>query len=161
MKFGQCKSPWRDDKWILHSQYLLNSYAQLLGRELIDRAGTLETQAQRLFEAPFIIVSHDTQKEPILNYGNAKALSIWQLSLPKFLQTPSRQTAESVHQNERAKLLKQTLQQGFIDNYRGIRITSTGRRFLIKQATVWNLTDTTNRLIGQAATFATWDYLND
>jgi hypothetical protein len=31
--------------------------------------------------------------------------------------------------------------RGFIDDYAGVRIARTGRRFLIQRATVWNLTD--------------------
>ena len=40
--------------------------------------------------------------------------------------------------------------------YTGVRISSTGRRFRIKEVTVWNVTDADARFLGQGATFAHW-----
>ena len=51
--------------------------------------------------------------------------------------------------------------RGYIDDYSGVRISRTGRRFLIERATVWNLTDDRDQLCGQAATFHEWRYLAD
>ncbi len=48
---------------------------------------------------------------------------------------------------------------GFIDDYAGVRIARTGRRFRIRQATVWNLFDEHGQRCGQAATFARWEFL--
>ncbi|MEA3642760.1 MAG: MEKHLA domain-containing protein [Lamprobacter sp.] len=45
-------------------------------------------------------------------------------------------------------------ERGFIDDYRGVRVSASGRRFMIEQASVWNLTDAQGRPAGQAATFA-------
>ena len=55
------------------------------------------------------------------------------------LCTPSRLTAEAPNREERARLLAAVTTRGFIDDYSGIRISNTGRRFRIAQATVWNL----------------------
>ena len=115
--------------------------------------------SQRLYEAPFVVVAHGTQADPILNYGNAVALELWEMSLDEFLRTPSRLTAEPVHRDERARMLERTKAQGYIDDYRGIRISKTGRRFLIAQATIWNLTDANAQPAGQAATFSHWELL--
>ncbi|HTU26422.1 MAG TPA: MEKHLA domain-containing protein, partial [Pirellulales bacterium] len=49
-----------------------------------------------------------------------------------------------------------TASQGFVDDYQGIRISSTGRRFRIEQAVVWNVLDVTGAKVGQAATFSRW-----
>ena len=43
-----------------------------------------------------------------------------------------------------------------MDDYSGIRISKTGRRFRIEQAIVWNLTDGVGNQLGQAATFDRW-----
>ena len=40
---------------------------------------------------------------------------------------------------ERARLLETVARRGFIDDYSGVRISKTGRRFRIIRATVWNL----------------------
>ena len=59
-----------------------------------------------------------------------------------------------MHRSEREILLATVARQGFIDDYRGIRISKNGRRFLIDQATVWNLLDENGAKCGQAATFS-------
>ena len=48
--------------------------------------------------------------------------------------------------------------QGYIDDYAGVRVSRTGRRFRIQGATVWNLTGGQGRHLGQAATFAHWSF---
>ena len=77
------------------------------------------------------MLSHNTKAEPIFNYANAKALELFELSWEEFITLPSRLSAESVNQEERATLLAQVTAHGFIDNYQGIRISSTGKRFKI------------------------------
>lgn len=67
-------------------------------------------------------------------------------------------TAEPVNRATRAKMLEQASKQGYIDNYRGIRISSTGQRFAIAGAIIWNLTDEWGRNCGQAATFSDWQW---
>jgi hypothetical protein len=141
---------------IAHVQLLLDSFARLLGRELIPRSGSPAEQAERLWQAPFVVVSHGTEADPVLNYGNARALALWEMTCDELTQTPSRLTAEPVHRDERARLLARTREHGFVDDYAGIRISKTGRRFRIEQAIVWNLTDAAGEHCGQAATFDRW-----
>lgn len=150
--------PWQAPNWIEHSQILLCSYRRFLGEELIPRTGSAEDQSRALFEADFVVVSHGTQADPILNYGNQAALNLWEMDLETLLQTPSRMTAEPVHRDERAKLLERTSRDGYVDDYRGIRIASTGRRFLIEKAIVWNLLNDNGERVGQAATFSDWAF---
>jgi hypothetical protein len=135
---------------------LLDSFVRLVGRELVSREGTPEEQADRLFHAPFVVVSHGTEPDPVLNYGNAAALTLWEMTWEELTQTPSRLTAEPVHRDERAKLLARTRAHGFVDDYSGIRISKSGKRFRIEQAIVWNLTDADGEHRGQAATFDHW-----
>jgi hypothetical protein len=153
--------PWQEDNWIEQSQILLNSYRQFLGEELISRDASDEDQSRALFETPFVVVSHGTQDDPILNYGNQVALNLWEMDIETLLQTPSRMTAEPVHRDERARLLERTSRDGFVDDYRGIRIASTGRRFLIEKAIVWNLVNDNGDRVGQAATFSDWVFLDE
>lgn len=150
---------WRDPPWIARSQVLLDSYARWLGRELIPRSGSPETDSARLFHAPFVVVAHGTEADPILDYANLAALDLWATNLDTLLRLPSRQTAEPMHRDERARMLEQTRRQGYIDDYQGIRISTTGRRFRIQRATVWNLLDAAGQHAGQAATFSDWEWL--
>jgi len=152
-------SPFTAPSWIERTQQILDSYARWLGRELVPRSGDPAEESQRLYEAPFVLVAHGTEADPILNYGNATALRLWEVDLGQFLQTPSRQTAEPVHRDERARMLEATRRSGYIDDYRGIRIASTGRRFRIDQAVVWNVVAADGSPAGQAATFAQWSLL--
>ena len=142
-----------DLTWI---RWLLDSYAFWLKRELIDRTGTLEEQSERLYLAPFVVASHTKAEDPILNYGNQQALALWEGTWEEFTGIPSRLTAEPVNQAERARMLDQVATHGFITDYQGIRISRTGRRFLVKQATVWNVLDDHGTIQGQAATFSRW-----
>ena len=153
-------SNWQQHGWIAHTQLLLDSYFHWLRRDLVDRSGDLETQARRLYEAPFVVVSHGTQADPILSYGNRTALELWKLNAATLLTTPSRLTAEPVHRDERARLLERTSRAGYVDDYQGIRIASDGRRFRIRNALVWNLIDAGGNRVGQAATFAEWEFLS-
>jgi hypothetical protein len=147
---------WQQPSTITWTQILLNSFSQLLGYELISREGNLIEQAQALFFASFVVASHGTQTDPLLNYGNQAALQLWEMSWEELTQTPSRLTAEPINREERQIMLQQAAQQGYIDNYRGVRISSTGKRFLIKQAIIWNLSDSQGKFCGQAATFSDW-----
>ncbi|MCG8584901.1 MAG: MEKHLA domain-containing protein [Pirellulales bacterium] len=149
----------RSDAWIQHTQMMLDSYRHWIGAELIARKGSPAAQAIALFEAPFVVVSHGTEADPILNYANRTTLTLWQMEIATLLTTPSRLTAEPMHRDERTKLLERTARDGYVDDYQGIRISSTGRRFRIDRATVWNLLDAAGQPAGQAATFAEWHNL--
>ena len=151
---------WLRPEWIAQTQILLDSYRCWTGRELLPRLGSPRDQAAALYHAPFVVVSHGTEPDPILNYGNRTALTLWEMPVGVFLRTPSRMTAEPLHRDERARLLERTNRDGFVDDYRGIRISSTGRRFRIDRATVWNLLDASGRAVGQAATFSEWRFLD-
>ena len=147
---------WHGFDWIAHTQILFNSFRHFVGRELMERDGNPESEAARLFASPFVVVSHGTQDDPILNYGNQAALSLWETDLPTLTSMPSRLTAEPMHRDERAILMARAKRDGFVDDYRGVRISSTGKRFLIERAIVWNLTDASGVRVGQAATFSEW-----
>lgn len=147
---------WMDEPTPSWIGMVLDSYKHWTGEELIDRTGTLQEQGHRLFHAPFVVASHGTEADPILNYGNALALQIWEMRWQEFVATPSRVTAEPINQAERAGMLQQAATQGLIRNYQGIRISRTGKRFLVEQATVWNVLDQHQHKVGQAATFSTW-----
>ncbi len=141
---------------VMWSQLLLDSFRRWTGRDLLIRTGTPDAQAHALFAAPFVVVSHDTQADPILNYGNRQALDLWELSWARLTSTPSRLTAEAMNRDARARMLAVAEQQGYYSGYRGIRISSTGKRFLVEDATVWNVVDGQGIRVGQAATFSRW-----
>jgi hypothetical protein len=147
------------DFMVTHTACLARSLKKWTGRELLPGVSNPEELAQRVFEAPFVVVSHGAEADAILNYGNHAALALWEMSWDEFTRTPSRLTAEAPNREERAKLLAAVTQRGFIDNYSGVRISETGRRFCITRATVWNLLTPDGQPCGQAAMFAHWKFL--
>jgi MEKHLA domain len=142
--------PWQQEAIINHSQRLMYSFKHWTGRCLLDVSGTPKEIAQALFEAPFVLISHGIEADPIFNYGNRKALQLWEFSWSEFTKMPSRQSAEEVVQEERDRLLAEAATKGF-SNFSGVRITSTGKRFQIQDGILWNLLNKQNQHSGQAA----------
>jgi len=147
---------WTQPAIMTWSQFLLESFHRWTGRELLARTSSPEDQARALFTAPYVIVSHGTEADPVLNYGNRAALDLWEMTWEQLTSTPSRLTAEPMNREERARMLAVAAAQGFFAGYRGVRISATGKRFLVEDATVWNVVDAHGAWVGQAATFAQW-----
>lgn len=139
-----------------HIRLLRTSFRNLLGRELIDPELDDGEAARRLFDAPVVLLSHNADPDPILTYGNRQALDLFELAWDRLIRMPSRLTAELPNQAERARLLAEVAAKGYIDHYSGVRVSASGRRFLIEGAIVWNLIDEAGRYQGQAATFSNW-----
>lgn len=150
---------WMDPVVVQWTQRLLDSYRHWIGKELIERQGEPKSQARALFESSMVVVSHGTEEDPILNYGNQTALDLWEMTWEQLIKTPSRLTAEPIDRAEREWMLEQARVRGFIDTYRGVRISGTGRRFLVENALIWNVLDAGLQRIGQAATFSHWTWL--
>jgi len=142
-----------------HVRLLRSSLHKLTGVNLVDPAIGDIAAAQAVFEAPFVVMSHDTAADPVFNYANKAALSLFEMKWDQFTSLPSRYSAEAPNREERARLLAEVTAHGCIRNYAGIRVSSSGRRFRIDQAMVWNLIDEDNNPRGQAATFSHWKYL--
>lgn len=143
-----------------HVLCLLASLRHWTGRNLVDPNLPGSEQSRQLFYAPFAVLSHDAAADPVLTYANLTGLRLFELSWQELVQTPSRLTAEAVYRDQRAALLTEVSRRGFIDDYRGVRISKSGRRFVIESATVWNLRDSNGAHCGQAAAFNEWKFLD-
>ena len=130
---------------------IAQSYRRLLGRDLVP--GPDDVLAA-LWRAPFAILAHGTEADPVFFFGNRAALRAFECDADTFVQMPSRLSAEAPLREQRQALLDRVTQDGFITDYAGIRISAKGRRFRISGATVWNLMDSTGARFGQAACFA-------
>ena len=144
---------------ISHSKLLYDSFASVTGRSLLEGQFTPEEIARQLYEAPFVLLSHGIQPEPIFNYANKTAQRLWEMDWQQFTQLPSRLSAEPVAVAERQAMLEEAKRKGYISDYNGVRISSTGRRFIIKDAILWNIYDSAGTYQGQAATFKGWELL--
>ncbi len=105
-------------------------------------------------EAPFVVLAHNTEPDPIFIYANRAAQTCFGYSWKEFMTLPSRLSAEAPDRTERQAMLDAVARYGFMTDYRGMRIAKSGRRFWIERATVWQLIDEGGVLHGQAATFA-------
>lgn len=151
-------APWNRPDLVRHAGDLARSFRTFVGRDLAPPGEPLEL-AERLFGAPFALVSHGVEVDPVLNYGNATALALWEMDFADFTRTPSRVTAEPPLREARARLLAAVAEKGFIDHYAGVRIAASGRRFHIENVVVWTVVGSDGAPRGQAAMFDQWTFL--
>jgi hypothetical protein len=132
---------------------LVTSYQRTVGKPLV----TGNQDAAWLYgEAPFAVLAHSTAADPVFVYANKTAQRCFEYGWREFIVTPSRLSAEAPNREERQRLLDAVARDGFIDNYRGMRIANSGRRFWIEGGIVWELTDESGTRRGQAALFTSW-----
>lgn len=133
----------------------MSSHRRLTGRCLLDAEPSGEAALrQALWDAPRAIVAHGTEDDPVFFYGNRLALQLFEMSFEDFTRLPSRFSAEPLARAARAQLLERVARHGYVDDYAGVRIASSGKRFMISGGTVWNLVDEAGILHGQAAVFS-------
>lgn len=139
-----------------HAGLIAGSHLRLLGRELLPVTDDL---GLRLYHAPFVVLAHDTAADPVFFYANLTAQRLFELPWADFVRLASRFSAEPLAREERQRLLERVARQGWIDDYAGVRVSASGRRFQVNAARVWNLVDGQGRSLGQAAAFADWQDL--
>lgn len=142
-----------------HVVLLIQSYQRLLNRPIFSSTDNRQDLGRQAYAADFALLSHNTDDDPLFNYANQTALSLFELSWDEFIDMPSRLSAEPMNQQARERLLAEVARKGFIDDYAGVRISKTGKRFQIQNAVVWNIIDENGMYRGQAACFKDWLYL--
>lgn len=155
-------SPYATAETMAYSRLLAESFARWTGQSILPKMPNDDALlARALYDAPFALVSHGTQADPIFRYANRTALLLWEMEWDEFTQLPSRRSAEPARdiQDERQQLLKRALESGFVDDYAGIRISKTGKRFEIQNTTLWNVMDAAGVRHGQAALIREWRYV--
>jgi hypothetical protein len=138
------------------SARIVGSYRDLVGAPLVPAGVPAAGTARLLYEAPFCVVAHNTEPDPVFVYANAMAQVCFEYSWSEFLTIRSRCSAEPQNRAERQTLLDAVTRDGFAGGYRGLRIAKSGRRFWIEEGVVWQVSDAAGRLYGQAAMFPRW-----
>ncbi len=139
-------------EFLLHHAALLRaSYLHWTGKHLIDASLDANAAVEALQSAPFALVSHGTEADPIFNYANRRALELFEMDWDSFTRLPSRLSAETASQATRGKALDQVSQHGYVQGYCGLRIARSGRHFWIHDTTIWNLVTADGQYHGQAA----------
>jgi hypothetical protein len=141
------------------AKLILSSLIRMTGRNLVDSGLSDRERYRSLFEAPFCVVSHNTEADPVFNYGNKVALELFEMKWEDFTKLPSRLSAEPQIREEREKLLARVRKYGFIEDYKGVRVSSSGKRFLVEDSIVWNMMDENGTYRGQAAVLYKWSAL--
>lgn len=144
-----------------HVVLLQRNLQRLTGRTLYDATLSPSQALEWLDVAPFGLVSHGAEADPVFNYANHTALQLFGMTWEAFTRMPSRLSAGPVEREARARLLERVSRDGFIDDYAGIRVAADGRRFMIEQAMVWDLQDDSGQPYGQAAWIPRWHVLPD
>jgi len=137
---------------------LVSSFKLLTGKNILVPGTDSESISREIFFAPYAVMSHGTEEDPVFNYANQCALDLFEITWENFIKLPSRYSAEADLQGERDRILQQVAENGYADDYSGVRISNKGRRFQVKNATVWNMIDQ-GRCYGQAALIRNWAYL--
>lgn len=141
---------------------LLQAHQRAFSRPLIAAAQSGRSKrlaCQELFACGFPVLAHGTGQDPKLSYANAAALQLWETRWDELIGMPSRLTAPETERAERSSALGQAQRLDAVRNYRGIRISRKGRRFMINKARIWTLWDAEKRVCGQAACFSDWWWL--
>ena len=132
-------------------QLLADSYAKLLGHPLVPQAMPAVEASEWLYEsAPFAVLAHNTDPDPLFIYGNKAAQRRFEYSWDEITRLPSRLSAEALNREERQQFLARVQRLGYEAGYKGVRITKSGQRFMIEEATLWQLLDAVGKLHGQA-----------
>jgi hypothetical protein len=124
------------DFLLKHSQLLVTSYHHWTGLHLIE---TTDDVVKSLRDLPYPVASHNGDRDPLFNYANHQALSLFKMTPEEMLSLPSRYSAEPILREARSEFLHQVSTHGFVDDYSGVRIAKDGAKFLIERATVWNV----------------------
>ncbi|WP_267551809.1 MEKHLA domain-containing protein [Rhizobium rhizogenes] len=134
-------------------ELLTGSFHRIVGSTLVHEG----LGAEWLYhDAPFVVLAHNTDADPRFVYANKAGQNCFEYPWDEFITLPSRLSAELPNREERQRLLDAVTRNGFISDYRGVRIAKSGRRFWIEDGIVWQLIDKDGNRRGQAATFSRW-----
>ena len=137
-----------------HVSILLGNLKKWTGFDLAEEFGISKDELGKgIFEAEFCLLSSDLSADPILNYGNQKAIDLWEMPWEELTSTRSRDTAKSDNQSDRDELMRRVNENNFVTGYSGMRVSKTGREFFIKDVTIWNLFADDGAPYGRAAWF--------
>ena len=140
-----------DPRFITRAREILESYRRRLGHDLFERSGDAAEDARRLFDLPLAVLAHDASPAPLLDWANLAAARAFDATPESLLGRPSADTAPTDAVSDRRALFEVLAGQGFVTGYSGVRISLTGRRFVIDDVTVFEVTGAAGRPAGHAA----------
>jgi PAS domain-containing protein len=153
MVMNMVSSPGLNPNTLAFFELLVGSYQKFVGKKLVKK----EQGPEWLYgDAPFVVLAHNTAPDPVFIYANATAQRLFGYSRSEFTTLHSRLSAGPMERAERQALLDGVTRDGFVADYRGLRVKKTGERFWIEDGVIWQLRDKHGGVHGQAATFSRW-----
>ncbi|GJP68573.1 hypothetical protein CLOP_g25254 [Closterium sp. NIES-67] len=155
----ESRPPYTNADIIMHSLELIDSYYRATGRPMFDKAVEVAEAAKELWSAPFLVMSHGTEDDPIFNYGNESALRAFESTWADFTALPSRYSSADPDSPARKELLHQA-EEGPKDLKGLVRVSTKGTKFEIDDGVLWTLVATDGERFGQAAVIREWHLLD-
>ncbi|KNC99940.1 uncharacterized protein SPPG_05313 [Spizellomyces punctatus DAOM BR117] len=116
--------------------------------------------ADTVYALPFIFLTHTGTPtgghDPIYNFGNEKALSVFGRTPAELLQFPSRLSAGPDERTRREDFMREVAVKGCVKDYDCIRVKKDGSPLKMWDGYVWNVRDESGEIVGQAAMFKKW-----
>lgn len=138
---------------------MARSYRQLTGEDVVedDSSGDI---GDALYEADDLLLCHDGAADPLFTYANEAAQQVFELGWNEFIGMPSRLSAAPDAQTDRNELISQATESGFFTGYSGVRVSSSGRKFVIQDAVLWRVSDEAGHVLGLACRVPKWRYVD-
>ena len=80
---------------------LVSSFKLLTGKNILVSGTDSESISREIFFAPYAVMSHGTEEDPVFNYANQCALDLFEITWENFINLPSKYSAEADSQGER------------------------------------------------------------
>jgi len=141
-----------------HALLLNESYRHWTDHYLVEQRDPGEVLAA-LNEAKFVLISYGLEEDPIFNYANLRALSLFGYEHLAFLQLPNRETFVPEATAGRIGQSVRVEHEGVLSDYRGTRLTKAGKPIVIDDGVVWQLIDNLGRVHGYATQLNSWHFL--
>lgn len=91
-----------------HVSIMRKSLKRLTGKNLVPPELNDLDSARFLFDAPFAVVSHNSDADPIFNYANRKAMELFEMPWDAITTLPSRLSAEAMNRMSDQGFLKRS-----------------------------------------------------
>ncbi len=161
---GQGAYPGPDNAYLADfAGLLLRAYERAFNEPLSgapDSASDADVAAWLFLDAPFALLAHNGGADPTFIYANRTALRLFERSWQGMVGLPSRLSAAPDDRAERQRMLSAALAAGGCRDYAGVRQSSTGRRFQIRETAIWTIGPGPVAQMGQAALIPEWSWLD-
>jgi hypothetical protein len=150
---------WMKADVIKHCKLIEKNYKFWTGKELFEAKLTESELSEKMYHAPFVVLSHGTQADPIYNYVNLKAQELWEFTWDEMIKLPSRRSAGTNETAERLELIREGQEKGITFTEKALRESRSGKKFYIKNVVLFNLLGEGGEYAGQCAIYNDWEFV--